>query len=65
MTAPVCPADGLAYTDHPPADPPSTFYARVRSAFIDAIARIIYLPDVSESHRRAIIRARTERRVLQ
>lgn len=63
MTAPICPADGLPYTQHPPGQPPTSFYRRVRQAAIMATARAIYLPGITDNHRRAILRARRERQV--
>ena len=66
MTAPICPVDGYPYTQHPPAVPPTRRYLRARQALIHAVipatAEVIYWPGISDAHRAAILRARTERR---
>lgn len=62
MSTPVCPVDGHPYTQHPPGTSPTSRYLRARQAFIIAMAEVIYLPGISDAHRAAILRARTERR---
>lgn len=62
MSAPVCPVDGYPYTQHPTGVPPTRRYLRARQAFITAMAHLVYLPGISDAHRAAIVRARTERR---
>lgn len=56
-----CPVDGLAYSEHPPSVPPSGPYVSARQHFLEALAHVIYLPHLSPTHRRAILRARRER----
>lgn len=60
----VCPADGLAYTDHPPADPPPEKYLRTREAIAQAVAQVLYWPGITTAHRLAIARARRERQAV-
>jgi hypothetical protein len=59
-----CPVDGYPYTDHPPGEPPTARYLRVRQAFVRAIAEVIYWPGISEAHRLAIVRARQDRQAV-
>lgn len=60
--SPTCPVDGYPYSAHPPGTPPTPRYLRKRTALLEALASVIYLPNVSPAHRRAIYRARAERR---
>ena len=56
-----CPADGLAYREHPEAEPPSDHYNHARHAILEALARVIYWPGITDTPRLAILRARVER----
>lgn len=60
----LCPVDGYPYTAHPPSDPPPARYLRARQAIVTALAHVIYWPGISDTHRRAIVRARQERQAV-
>jgi len=61
MSSHVCPC-GQAMSQHAPSVPPTPLYRLARLAIRRAISQVVYLPpDVPESYRRAIARARAER----
>lgn len=56
---PVC-ICGLPYTGHPPADAPSACYRTARRDYIVALSQRMPFPDMSDIHRRAVIRRRLD-----
>lgn len=60
----LCPVDGLALDEHPPSAPIPPEYVEARALIRRALFRSIAIwPHVGPRHRRAIVRARTERGV--